>query len=228
MTDNKSFSFVEDKLAEAEFFLDHMKTVGTNIFALRCYFSAFVSATRSVSFVLQSVMKHVPGFDEWYSYKQSELKDNYLARFFLQRRNETLKIGDTRINAGMGYKDEDGRVIVRYHFLKVGPTDPFEPIENDVLTASQEYLRVIKEIVEDCTKEFAAEVDPDVFFTTENLQSKGISIEDVEEMLGFPCGWTKGIPDVERLRLLKDSPSPIMAKWIAEEYLTGTRQDDNS
>lgn len=216
---NKPFSLVEEKLAEAEFFIGKMTSAGANVFELRCYFSAFVSAARSISFSLQAVMKHVAGFEEWYSNKQKELRQNPLARFFIGRRNEILKVGDTRINAGEMYHDENRRVVVRHYFSKTGPLDTFESIETDVVSASQEYLKLLQELVSECCSYFATEIDPDAFYTMNGLKSRDLSIEDVEEMLGFPRGWTQGIPDEERLRGLKESTPPISVEWFLREHI---------
>ena len=217
------FSLVLDKLAEADFFLDKMMAseTGVNLFEFRCYFSAFVSAARSISFSLQAVMNDIEGFQEWYVPKQEALRKNPLARFFVERRNEVQKVGDTRINSGKFYRDENGQVIVKYYFSKSGPKDEFEPIEFDIVTASQEYLGLLGDLVSDCYERFTAEIEPDLFFTPENLKAKNLSIEDVEEMLGFPRGWTEGLPDADRLQLLQESTPPIMAEWIVREHLPG-------
>lgn len=218
---NRTFSLVEDKQAEAEFFLEKMTVAGAriNLFEVRCYFSAFVSAARSISFALQAVMDDVEGFKEWYSSKQDILRQNPLARFFVERRNDVQKVGDTRINAGMMHRGEDGKMIVLHYFAKTGPDDPFEPIEIDVLTAASQYCELLKELVADCKIHFASHVDPNAFFTLETLKAKGLSIEDVEEMIGFPRRWTEVLPDGERLRLLKEATMPDMAELIAEELL---------
>jgi len=53
----KSFDLVDEKLAEADFFLEKLRDSSTDFFAARCYFSAFVSPSRSVTFALQGVTK---------------------------------------------------------------------------------------------------------------------------------------------------------------------------
>jgi len=227
---SRSFSLVEEKQAEAEFFLEEMKEANSNLnlFELRCYFSAFVSASRSISFSLQAVMNDVAGFKEWYSNQQEALRQDPLARFFVERRNEVQKVGNTRINAGMMRRDETGKMIVLHYFAKAGPNDPFEPIEVDVITASSTYLHLLRELVEECSQRFASDVDPEAFYTMENLQARNLSIEDVEETLGFPRGWTNVLPDEERLRLLKQATSPTMAQWIVREYIRETESDNLS
>ncbi len=46
---------------------------------------------RSVTFVLQTQYKRVPGFEDWYAKWQDQLGKDPLARFFLEQRNFVLK-----------------------------------------------------------------------------------------------------------------------------------------
>jgi len=62
----KSFGIVEDKLREAEFFLTKLRESNRFEYESRYYFSAFISAARSVTMVLQKTMKDVDGFTSWY------------------------------------------------------------------------------------------------------------------------------------------------------------------
>jgi len=215
----RSFDLVEDKLAEAEFFLQKMASAGPNVFEVRCYFSAFASAARSVTFALQAVMSDVDGFVEWYAVKQEAIKRDALARFFVERRNESQKVGDTRIHQGTFHHDEHGNAVARYFFAKAGPSDPFTPIEADVATAAARYLDLLRPLVADCRERFAWDLDPDLFFTEEGLRSRGLTVEDVEEMMGLPRGWTNMISDDERLRLLNAATPVQGGAWIVDEHI---------
>jgi|GEM_PF-3631635 len=42
----RSFSLVDQKLAEADFFLEKLKEAGFDFFAVRCYASVFTTAAR--------------------------------------------------------------------------------------------------------------------------------------------------------------------------------------
>ena len=64
-------------------------------------------------------------------------------------------------------------------------------------------MKLMRELVSECRKRFATEVDPNTFYTMENLRARNLSIEDLEEMLGFPRGWTAELPEEERLKKLK-------------------------
>ena len=63
----RSFGLVDHKIAEAEFFFTEISKCGFNFFAFRCYVSAFVSSTRSVTFAIQASLRGLVGFDGWYN-----------------------------------------------------------------------------------------------------------------------------------------------------------------
>ncbi len=82
-----------DKLREAEFFLD--KLSGRTGRDFRYYLSAFLSAARSVTWVLQAELrpKFAAEFDEWYEPYQQSLGRDRTARLVKHTRNALLKRG---------------------------------------------------------------------------------------------------------------------------------------
>lgn len=216
LSDQRPFSLVTAKLAEARFFCENVETAGTNVFEARCYFSAFVSAGRSVTFVLQAVLKKAPGFDAWWKERQRALADDPLCRYFVDRRNEALKTGETRINSGSVQPDASGTPVVR-HFFSSGLEA--EPIDTDVAVACRRYLAGLEAIVADAQERFPRISDPDWYYRSENLAESGLTVEDLEELVGLPRGWTSGIPIEERLAALRDGTSPIAAEAIGRAIL---------
>src|SRR5271157_5071568 len=200
---NKPFSLIEDKLDESRFFLSKMISSGDNVIEFRYYFSAYVSACRSVTFVLQAVMKGVPGFAEWYSEKQNQLNQNLLARFFVERRNETLKEGENQIHSHIFAQTEDGRKLAEYFFERSGSRETIN-FNEDVVTSSSRYLGILMVLVSECKSRFSKSIDPLSLLTLESVQAGNITLEDIEEMLGYPRGWTADLPSDDRLRLLKN------------------------
>jgi hypothetical protein len=90
---SQSFGIVEEKLREAEFFLDELCKTDRLSFQARCFFSAFVSAARSVTLSLQATMNDVDGFSDWYEQAQARLKFDPLAQFFVEIRNGSIHKG---------------------------------------------------------------------------------------------------------------------------------------
>jgi hypothetical protein len=94
----------------------------------------------------------------------------------------------------------------------------------DVATACWLHLRTLCELVRDCYGTFGLVVDPDQIYTAEGLAAKGWTLEDVEEQLGFPRGWTNWGPDgaekdAARLGALRrqvpmSGIGPLLAKYL--------------
>ena len=64
----------QQKYNEAEYFLEMMKDNDENRQRFEYNLSAFLSAARSVTFVLQKESSKNPDFDEWYGKKQMQMK----------------------------------------------------------------------------------------------------------------------------------------------------------
>ena len=94
----------------------------------------------------------------------------------------------------------------------------------NVLSACHTYMTTLVAIVYDCYLAFDV-LSPLSFFSVPNLTSKGMSLEDIEEALGFPRGWTSvpGVPPEERLRLLrKQFPDTVIDRTFLK-YLGKVR-----
>jgi hypothetical protein len=77
----KHFNQIAEKLKEADFFLEKMLSSNRRVDELNYYFSAFASAARSVTFVLQYVGSAVEGFPKWYSEIQVRLGSDIVAKY---------------------------------------------------------------------------------------------------------------------------------------------------
>lgn len=200
----RSADLIDFKVFEAEFFLQKIGEAGTDFFAARCYLSAFASSSRSITFAIQAVLRDEPGFQEWYSHVQERLRKDPLARFFTTVRNETQKIGHTPLNAGTAGWRGDGTWGTTYWFVGgyEGCEDEIPSV--DVLTACRTYFTTLLEIIYECYERFDV-LSPLSFFSVPNLTAKGMTLEDMEEALGFPRGWTDipSITEAERHELLR-------------------------
>jgi hypothetical protein len=85
-----------DKLLQAEYFLERFALHDT-LDATRFNWSAFVSAWRSVTFVLQKDYKgqYKQEFEDWYAEKQRVLRELPFAGSLLQARQRSIHEGDT-------------------------------------------------------------------------------------------------------------------------------------
>ncbi|TPK78213.1 hypothetical protein [Mesorhizobium sp. B2-4-17] len=81
-----------ERLQEAEYFLVRLPmTVGLEF---QANLNAFLSASRSVTFLLQSSLARVPGFDDWYGLRRQEMSADPL--MLLPRPPEHLAETGTR------------------------------------------------------------------------------------------------------------------------------------
>ncbi|MBI5963782.1 MAG: hypothetical protein HY863_09935 [Chloroflexi bacterium] len=214
----RSFDLVDEKLTEADFFFE--KLANCEIYEIRFFFSAFVSSARSVTFALQSVMSDAEGFQQWYKQKQKELKADPIAKFFHKVRTESQHIGINPVNQGTHFKNTDGKLISKYYF-SYGINDSVKDIpQTDVVSTCKIYLTKLVNLIHNCYIDFGPTIDPMQYYTLENIHRLGLSIEDIEESLGLPRGWTKidEDHDEDRMRVLRDSVPGPQISWIFEKY----------
>ncbi|MEW5930775.1 MAG: hypothetical protein AB1941_25215 [Gemmatimonadota bacterium] len=143
---HRGFYIVTDKIAETDFFLERL-IESQNFSAFPFYFSAFVSAARSVTFALQAVMAEIPGFNDWYASERRALQDSSLAKFFVQLRNHLQKVGSVPVSQS-GKFDGDNFLSTAY-FIPIA-TDRLSPHAGlrkelgpgpEVLSQAQRYRR---------------------------------------------------------------------------------------
>lgn len=198
----RSASNIDYKTQQAEFFLRRLSESNVGFFEAQCYADAFVSAARSVTFALQAVCSSIPGFAEWYSDQQAAMRSDSLMRFFHDYRTSSVHMGDTPTRAGSSTRDTHGRPIFLYYFLPT-PNLPSPP-DADVVSACREYFRRTLRVVLECYRHFPHELDDRWHYTPEHFQSLGLTVEDAEEAMGFPRGWTA---------VGEASPEQILERW---------------
>jgi len=215
----RSFGLVESKVAEAEFFLRKVAECGFNFFDLICYTSAFASSARSITFALQASLRGSEEFENWYAEKQAALRRNSLARFFHEFRTVSQHIGANPVVGGTGGV---GTKIRHYFGSQTGLSNvPSEDVE----TSCRQYFLTLLEMVYDCYVRFGPEINAHQYFTAENFERLGKGIEDAEEELGFPRGWTDvGDPDAlpYRWQALRDTTPGCQIDHLFEAYLGRT------
>src|SRR5271169_6036171 len=165
----QSFGVVEDKLREADFFLDRLRASNPLTYEARYYFSAFVSAARSVTLTLQATMSGVEDFESWYRGVQDQLKADPLSPLFVEIRNDAIHKGLNALNqvpvdhlrqylSNQLYNQGRSHVLVLPN-LQSGRSDLVDA--SQVCTA---YLRSLVDVVFECYDRFRCVVDPRWYF----------------------------------------------------------------
>ncbi|MBF0178515.1 MAG: hypothetical protein HQM03_00655 [Magnetococcales bacterium] len=221
-----SFGVVENKLYEAEFFLEKIQACNKNDFEVRYYFSAFVSASRSVTFALQASMKGIDGFDTWYSIAREKLNLDPLARYFVEIRNIVVHKGENPYNevpleylklylaAQILHHDQSDVLLVP----NMGDNNGCELI--NAKQACINYFKSIILIIFDCYDKFKYIVDPKWYFTESNFNRNGKSLDDALDELGFPRDWISHItPEKEAWKILRSREQSCIINPIFYKYL---------
>lgn len=179
---------VAKKVGETDFFFDQLRATDSWDIEFDYYFSAFTTALRSITFTLQFVMRKYPGFDDWYKSRQERLKKSQVSRLFVELRNNTQKTGILPIAKKRSITE--GEFYPTDQFF-LPPNLSFKDIpEGTVLELSKKCFIEVLEVVGECYKDFDVYIDPRVLFTERGMQALNWSVEDVEEFVGFPRGFT--------------------------------------
>lgn len=227
----RSFQIVEFKIAETDFFLDKLEETtfdSIHFFEARNFLSAFLTSSRSITFSLQASLSDISGFKKWYDKHQQSMRQNRLLKYFLEARNSSQKVGYYPLTGGRLYRDSNNLLRAEYHFDRfIKELAEYVP-EDDVVTACKKYFVILLEIVFDCYQNFGTVIDPEQYFSFENIRRTGKTIEDFEEELGYPRGWTNipGATDDERLRAIRreiryDGIDHILIKYLGKNRFGG-------
>ncbi|MEP7265342.1 MAG: hypothetical protein ABI772_12625, partial [Bacteroidota bacterium] len=133
----RSFQIVEHKIAESDFFLDQLEKTTYDyyqLFQARCFISAFLSASRSITFCLQAAMNDIEGFKEWYVKQQENLKGNTLAKYFVNARNHSQKTGYYPVVYSQ-IDDDDNNKKIRWIFWDLEHPDVEYTPDGDIVEA---------------------------------------------------------------------------------------------
>jgi hypothetical protein len=216
----RSVSIIDYKVQQAEFFLGKLEECVYEFFSAQCYADAFVSACRSVTFSVQAVCKEIDGFEQWYADEQARMKADRLCSFFHNYRTASVHVGCTPVLAGAGGRGE-------WHYFFMPTHDIPEVSEADVVTACRNYFTSIVGLVFRLYARFPTDLDDRWHYTEQHFSSRGQSVEDAEEAMGYPRGWTRlnGSENelVERWRILRKlhASGPVIQD-LFQKYLNRT------
>lgn len=221
---NAGIHIVSHKIGEADYFLTKLKEAHSWDNEYNYIFSAYVSALRSITFTLQFVMRKYPEFDEWYKIRQERLRKSEVAKSFVEFRNHAQKTGiipiakERSIFEGIFY-DSDQFYVPTNSEIKSVPN-------GNVIDLSERCLIEVLEVVAECYKDFDVYIDPRVLFTQRALKKLNWTIEDLEEFVGMPKGYTDmDYEDTEmsndeiRLKLLRNQGGDETLQVYIDKYL---------
>lgn len=148
----------------------------------KCFFVEFEK-----HYLLSSSSSGVDGFKEWYQEKQEILRNDNLARFFVDARNDSQKVGLYHINTGSASR-ETGNLTYKYYFIDFHEqySKNHDDFKDDIVIL----CNILVDLVFDSFAKFGEVIDPDRYYTVSNLSRLGKTIEDIEAELGYPREFT--------------------------------------
>ena len=198
-----------EKLLEAQHFL--ARIIKSDGLQFQFELNAFLSASRSVTVVLQQAFTDVPGFATWYKHQQTRMKADAAMRFFLELRNISQKQGPVSIVGGS--LPEGGWT---YRFIGRPHAVPTELTGRDVGACCAAHLTKLATLLIECAAAFPFHSCPGRALTEEGMVALGYGWRDVEAALGLPAGYTEvgDIPTAEKLRIFSLDIEPLDEETI--------------
>jgi hypothetical protein len=222
----QSFGIVEEKVFESEFFLEKLRCSSSFTYDSRYYFSAFVSASRSITLSLQATLHGVDEFSNWYEKEREKLKIDPLAPLFVEIRNDVIHKGINVLNRvsienlrehlflQLEKKDYSHVMLLR----QSGGENGTELV--NAMYACDSYFFSLVELIYNCYDKFKVTIDPQWYFTQENFNKNGKGIEDALFEMGFPITWLKSMPDeVNPWRVLRSQQPTCILNELFHRHL---------
>ena len=156
-----------EKLLEAEHFLAHMVETD-ELLEFQFELNAFLSASRSVTFVLQKSLAHIPDFTAWYEQQQARMKADAAMRFFLELRNISQKqgpisfVGGALLGGGWTYR-----------FVGAQQSVPKEFVGKDITVCCAAHLVKLANLLAECVRDLPFHSCPARAFTEEGMAAWG-------------------------------------------------------
>lgn len=168
-----------DKLNEAKHFLGKMSEATSELDKFRYELTAFLSASRSITQIMQKEFSGKSGFGDWYKQKQKEMEQNGTLKYLHRQRSITFHehpVLPYPIQATSQVSDATGmrvfitgtgsaldlnsvfvpfpvistRTVVRYYFNDI-PTE-----DRDVVTICIEAIKALEIVVSECESKFCS------------------------------------------------------------------------
>lgn len=170
---------VTNKINEADFFFEKLNLSTKNTTKkdeIEFYLSAFLSAARSFTFVLQKMCKknkEFNGFEDWYEKQKEKFQIYEFSEYFKEFRNIALKEGVAALSGGAIYTNEDGEMVSEIYLSHDKSQFKNVKIPESFLEESFNYLLILVSIYWDFLVDFGEATDPWRIHTINFLKKNG-------------------------------------------------------
>ena len=202
-----SLLLVEERLLEAQYFVSRLGDRESDLEHFKYELNAFLTASRSVTLLLQKEMKkRVPGFDEWWEKQRIKMRADPAMKFFLDLRNYSQHEG--RIDVVGAFLMHDERMLAIRYFVGLHLPVPSELQNREIWICCGEHLAKLASIVLRFSETFPTYACPHLAVTQDGIRELGFTLKDIVAMAGFPRNWLDSarneVPEAELLRLLRN------------------------
>jgi hypothetical protein len=95
-------SLVEKKFKEAVHFFHELEKNSFDQLIYEANLSAFINATRNISYAIQKEGKPKKNFAKWWNEKREQMREDELMKFFYELRNYSIKEGTNKVSQQSG------------------------------------------------------------------------------------------------------------------------------
>ncbi len=167
--------------------------------------NACLAACRAVtSLVAAELKRRTPGFRQWWKDKLAEFESDDAAKFFVKLRDYSLHQGKIGV-VGAAVRVEGGARWT-YRFAATQDPVPVSLWGRDVSECCHEHIRKLSALVLECAEAYPFHACPRTALSSlDGLRAVGVGLDEVDEVLGLPKGWTDVMPEGpidDRLSLL--------------------------
>ena len=156
-------------LDETQFFLSKMEENQESFPDFNYYLNAYISAARSVLWIMKNEYCKVSGWLEWYDSTEVDHDKKLLLKGIVEMRNRSLKkaplqikqeyiIGDKEVSYNIydskraGRISDDNTLVLKGTINKINSVQEFK--NKDILDVCRQYFDWLNQIVKVCIKQF--------------------------------------------------------------------------
>lgn len=177
-----SLLLVEERLMETDFFVRQLMRARPD--TVGYFLNAFLSAARSVTFLLQKELAHVSGFRQWWEAQRLVLSADTTARFFLELRNFSQKEGRVSLTGAKAGQGRSSRWTFR--FVGVQTSVPDDLLGIDAADACSDHIAKLARVVLACMEALPFHTCPSVALSTAGIEALGLDAQEMCKALGLP------------------------------------------
>lgn len=176
-----SLLHVEENLLAAEYFVRRLSRSRGHSHGFEL--NAFLSAARSVTFLIEKEMSKVPGFTVWWDARRSEMREVQAMRFFLDMGNYSQKGGRVAI---FGQASKPRRWS---HWFASGTILVPECLrEVEITDACRMHLAKLARLTLQIADAFPAWSCPHRALTPEGIRTLSLDLDELDSELGYERG----------------------------------------